>query len=267
MTDIAPRQDAIEKVLLEGDLSKLTVEDKLVYYNRVCESLGLNPLTQPFAYIRLNNKLQLYAKKDCADQLRKNNNISIRITERAIVDGVYEVTARATTPDGREDEDVGAVSVKGLSGDALANARMKATTKSKRRVTLSICGLGFLDELELETIPEAREQVPPQIVHHPAPKTEKSLEEKIADKERDWVHAGYCKPGWLLAEVRAWAARQGCDKPINSWPPELVATVGEHVKGVLKGILAKRMEPPSQAEKEEETVPAQDAQQHDEIPF
>jgi len=36
------------------------------------------------------------------------------------------------------------------------NALMKAVTKAKRRVTLSICGLGMLDETEVETIPSAR---------------------------------------------------------------------------------------------------------------
>src|SRR6202020_1247291 len=35
-------------------------------------------------------------------------------------------------------------------------AVMKAETKSKRRVTLSICGLGILDETEIETIPESK---------------------------------------------------------------------------------------------------------------
>src|SRR6202008_2665643 len=40
-------------------------------------------------------------------------------------------------------------------GEALGNALMKASTKAKRRATLSICGLGMLDETELETIPTA----------------------------------------------------------------------------------------------------------------
>ena len=31
---------------------------------------------------------------------------------------------------------------------------MKAETKAKRRVTLSICGLGMLDETEVETVPQ-----------------------------------------------------------------------------------------------------------------
>ena len=66
------------------------------------------------------------------------------------------VTARATTPDDRTDEAIGAVPLAGLRGEALANAFMKAETKSKRRVTLSICGLGFTDESEVDSIPGAQ---------------------------------------------------------------------------------------------------------------
>ena len=43
------------------------------------------------------------------------------------------------------------------------NAKLKAITKAKRRVTLSICGLGFLDETEIETIPTGVHSQPQQI--------------------------------------------------------------------------------------------------------
>ena len=43
------------------------------------------------------------------------------------------------------------------------NAKLKAITKAKRRVTLSICGLGFLDETEIETIPTRPHSQPAQI--------------------------------------------------------------------------------------------------------
>ena len=46
------------------------------------------------------------------------------------------------------------LSIGKLKGDVLCNAIMKAETKAKRRVTLSVCGLGFLDESEIETIPD-----------------------------------------------------------------------------------------------------------------
>jgi hypothetical protein len=146
----------IEEVLIGGDLSKLSAADRVSYYHAVCRSLGLNPLTKPFAYISLNGKTVLYALRDCTDQLRKINHVNITGLVREKIDDVYVVTASATMPDGRQDESIGAVSIGGLKGEALANAFMKAETKSKRRVTLSIVGLGWLDETETETIPSAQ---------------------------------------------------------------------------------------------------------------
>lgn len=146
----------LEKVLLEGDLSKLSEKECLIYYRKVCESLQLNPLTKPFEYLYLNGKKILYTRRDATDQLRKNHRLSIILPEKNYINGkLYQVTAQAKTPDGRTDESTGVVSIEGLSGDKLANALMKAETKAKRRVTLSICGLGFLDETEIETIPQA----------------------------------------------------------------------------------------------------------------
>jgi hypothetical protein len=155
---IQPKIDpqTLEKVLLKGDLASLNESQRISYYKSVCESVGLNPLTKPFEYISLNNKLTLYATKSCTDQLRMVHRISIAITARDMKDGVYIVTARASGPDGRHDESTGAVSVSHLKGDALANALMKAETKAKRRVTLSISGLAILDETEIETIPSAK---------------------------------------------------------------------------------------------------------------
>jgi hypothetical protein len=145
----------VETVLIGGDLSKLTPEQRLAYYSSVCKSLGLNALTKPFEFITLNNKLTLYARRDCTDQLRSIKGISIVITNRTTVNEVYIVTAQANEG-GRTDESTGAVSIKGLSGEMLANAMMKAETKAKRRVTLSIAGLGMLDEAEIESVPQAK---------------------------------------------------------------------------------------------------------------
>ena len=146
----------MERVLLAGDLSKLSAPDRLFYYTKVCESVGLNPLTRPFDYLTLNGKVVLYAKRDATDQLRKIHGVSVTIKARENIEGVYVVTANARDKTGREDESTGAVNIGGLKSDALANALMKAETKAKRRVTLSICGLGMLDETEIETIPMAR---------------------------------------------------------------------------------------------------------------
>jgi hypothetical protein len=150
------RAEAFEAALVGGDLSKLTTDERVHYYNRTCESLGLNPLTKPFSYLNLNGKLVLYALRDCTEQLRKIHRVSITIVSRdMLADDIYVVTARATLPDGRTDESTGVVSLAGLKGENRSNALMKAETKSKRRVTLSICGLGILDESEVSSIPNA----------------------------------------------------------------------------------------------------------------
>jgi hypothetical protein len=154
--------EVVEKVVIGGDLAGLNAAQRAEYYSAVCRSLGLNPLTKPFEYLNLNGKLRLYALRDCADQLRRLHGISIYIANRERLSDIYIVTARAKDRQGREDESTGAVTVGNLKGDALANALMKAETKAKRRVTLSIAGLGWLDETELETIPQSRPVTPPE---------------------------------------------------------------------------------------------------------
>ena len=150
----------MESVIAKGDLAKLTPDERVQYYQAVCKSLGINALTQPLSYITLNGKLTLYATRACTDQLRKIHNVSLEVVSRQLADDILTVRVKAHTPDGRVDEDLGAVPFPStLKGEAHANAVLKAVTKAKRRVTLSICGLGWLDETEVEAIPDA--QLPP----------------------------------------------------------------------------------------------------------
>jgi len=159
-----------ETAIVDGNLEKLQPSERLELVRRICAATGLTMETQPFQYLRLSGKLVLYARRDATDQLRRVHKVSIQIVSRETVGDVYIVTARATTADGRTDESTGAVSIKGLSGDALANATMKSETKAKRRVTLSICGLGMLDESEVETIHDAAPHAMQQIEARPAAK-------------------------------------------------------------------------------------------------
>lgn len=142
---------SIESALIRGDLSQLTVQDRILYYNKVCELVGLNPLTKPFDFIKMQGKEILYANKSCAEQLRKIHDISVTIMSREWISGMYIVTARAALGT-RVDESIGALEVGELKGEAKANAVMKCETKAKRRVTLSICGLGMLDQEEVESV-------------------------------------------------------------------------------------------------------------------
>jgi hypothetical protein len=147
--------EIIESVVIGGDLSKLDASQRVGYYRQVCQSLGLNPLTRPFDYITLNSKLTLYAKKDATDQLRRLHSVSIDDVDIRETDTQFIVKVKGHDKTGRTDVEVGVVNKSDMRGDA-ANAQMKAVTKGKRRLTLSLCGLGWLDETEVETIPDAR---------------------------------------------------------------------------------------------------------------
>ena len=76
---------SIESVLIQGDLSQLSQGERRSNYSRLCESLGFNSLTHPFAYIQLNGELKLYALQDATKQLRKIYNVSLRITSQKLV--------------------------------------------------------------------------------------------------------------------------------------------------------------------------------------
>ena len=156
LTTTKPIDAAImESVLLGGDLSNLTPEQRVSYYRNVCESVGLNPLTKPFDYMTLNGKLTLYAKKDATDQLRKINNVSIDDVDIVENETQFLVKVKGHDSTGRTDVEIGVVKKSDMQGN-LGNVQMKAVTKAKRRLTLSLCGLGWLDETEVETIRDAR---------------------------------------------------------------------------------------------------------------
>ena len=144
----------ISSVILSGDLSKLSATDKVQYFNGYCERLGLDPFTQPFQILRLQGKEILYLTRAGAQQLNKLHSVSHEIVSRNIHEAAstYEVIARASLPDGRHTESIGAVTIANLKGEAYCNALMKAETKAKRRATLDLLGLGLLDETEVASI-------------------------------------------------------------------------------------------------------------------
>jgi hypothetical protein len=158
MTESISKYEAgniLESVVIGGDLSKLSPEQRVMYYKQVCESIGLNPLTRPFDYITLNGKLTLYARKDATDQLRKIHGVSIDDVDITENPTHFIVKVKGHDSTGRSDVEIGVVAKTDMQGN-IGNAQMKAVTKGKRRLTLSLCGLGMLDETEVETIPDAR---------------------------------------------------------------------------------------------------------------
>ncbi|WP_179862915.1 hypothetical protein [Bacillus thuringiensis] len=152
-------QNIIDRLALNSDLSQLTEEEKRQYYYFVCRKYGLDPFTNPFAFIRFrdSNKLQLYARKNCSDQLRKIHGIDAKIVHRGQIETTVYVEVKVTDKSGRKDTAMGAVPIstedgRKLSPVQLAHALMTCETKAKRRATLSLCGLALMDETEVDTL-------------------------------------------------------------------------------------------------------------------
>lgn len=152
--------DEIHKIIITGNLISLTLKQRIKYYIDLCKELKLDPVSRPFEYILFNrnneNILVLYATKSCAEQLRARENISINIIETGVHDNMAVVRARATAPNGRTDEAIACVDLSGMTQKERANAIMKADTKAKRRVTLSICSLGMMADVEAADVPGAK---------------------------------------------------------------------------------------------------------------
>lgn len=153
-------QNIIDRLALNSDLSQLTEEEKRQYYYFVCRKYGLDPFTNPLAFIRFrdSNKLQLYARKNCSDQLRKIHGIDAEIVHRGQIEMAVYVEVKVTDKSGRKDTAMGAVPIstedgRKMSPVQLAHALMMCETKAKRRAKLSLCGLAMMEETEVDTLP------------------------------------------------------------------------------------------------------------------
>lgn len=153
---------ALAHVLGTGDLAQLTNEQRVGYYLDICQSLGLNPRTRPFDWIEFydpetkTKKLTLYPNKSCAEQLRRQHQISVRVVRRELIGGdtqepMFVVEVEGTTPTGRMGTASKYVPLSGmnrqtnqryrLTGERLANAYAKAETSAMRRLAFSMVGM------------------------------------------------------------------------------------------------------------------------------
>jgi hypothetical protein len=147
--------EIVTSLVLDGDIARLSGPQRVMYYVHRCQSLGIDPGEQPFQLIKLNGKLVLYPKKECAQALTRIHHLSVEIRSKEIdEDNIMTVCARAIDRDGQfvDDEGVLDLSIEGPK-IGLAQARMKCVTKAKRRAVLSKCGLGGTDA---EDVPGAR---------------------------------------------------------------------------------------------------------------
>ena len=170
--------DATRHAILNGgDLSALSVAQRDASCEARAKDLGLNPIGGPIqcmltTYQEQNpvtnkwekkHKLIAYATKGATDQLRTIHGVKIVRAEVNLSADMATVTVEGVLPDGRNDVEVGAVALADGAGTPLspslrANAVMKAMTKAKRRLTLSIIGAGLTDESELDPMTDDRDR-------------------------------------------------------------------------------------------------------------
>lgn len=140
-------------IIKTGDLGRLNDQQQLQYYVYECRRIGLDPASRPFAWIKLNGKLVLYADRRCGDMLSTKHGYSTEILEGPCLKkfgdaSVLYCRVKATMQNGRSVEDIGTLPVSDI-----VNGLMKCLSKAVRRATLRLAGWGGLDESELETIP------------------------------------------------------------------------------------------------------------------
>jgi hypothetical protein len=233
----------------------------------------LNPLTQPLAYITLNGKLTLYALRGATDQLRRIYKVSVETLTTDMRDGVYIVTCKVKDGEGRTDIATGAGAHGNLKGDALANMPMKIETKAKRRATLSIVGLGLLDELEIDTIPAAARQpvAAPVEIAAPAPPDHDPVTGETGPRALAVPMTGERK-NWVAWGQQFIAGIQSAESPeeLGRWTSlnnallsEMAAAAPRAHGSVVKAIatMEERLDVPAAEPTEMPRLPAKESQQ------
>lgn len=267
----------INEVLFKGDLKDLTQEQRLEFYHKTCDSMGLNPLTKPFVFVEMDypKRMTMAITKDGADQLRKIHGVSITKLEKCLDEskGIYSVTAYASDRHGRVDVSEGIVVIthplliydkksnsritnpnggKLLTGLEYANSLMKAESKAKTRVTKSIVGLCWLAEEEAEDIPtnderfiniEKNEAVVASD-YIPAIQLEKSTSEQLIKFNELIIklekNEAYVKKG--LSAMRVSCLEESTQSQMNTWINALESSLNKKIESGVNSNESKSMD-------------------------
>jgi hypothetical protein len=144
----------MSKLKIIHNLDGLTEEQINQYLRDISEHLGIDPDLNAFDVIRMDNRLQVYARRGTTDMLRKSMDIDV--TSIDLLDIPGSATFRATGRKGhaasnlsRQEIAIGSCAIAGLTGQKLSDAIMTAETRAGRRLTLKFTGLGILDVSEV----------------------------------------------------------------------------------------------------------------------
>lgn len=188
-------QKILANIVINGDLSGLSEREQVEYYNRMCAHVGIDPVSRPFEYMTIDGKKVLYATKSATEQIRKRDNVSVVEMTKNFYKKVVEVQVKVENREGRTDIATGVVPIhERMTPAQIANALMKAETKAKRRATLSIAGLGMIDESELDTI---RDKIQPS---ETLPPEKKSLANESGGIDKKFFALYEANKKWISTE-------------------------------------------------------------------
>jgi hypothetical protein len=156
-----------ERLVVNNDLSRLNPQERLQWYQAKCRIYGLDWRLAPFDYLALKTGLKLYLNALGADMLRKSQKISITEAHWEFIEALCVATVVGQTPDGRVDREIGVVSLRGVPPDGLADLPMKALTKAKRRLVISMGAMGTDEDIEMGNPPA--HLIPAKELHEPEP--------------------------------------------------------------------------------------------------
>lgn len=142
--------EKIETALMRSDFGALSHEQRAYILYKKCEAMGISIWLQPYTWGTIEGKLTPVPLKGLFQQLRENRGLVIDKIEEEFKDaaGIYIVRCYGHVGQ-RQDMGIGIVGVKGLTGDPLANAMMKAHCVPLSSEILTRTGFKFHDQLRI----------------------------------------------------------------------------------------------------------------------
>jgi hypothetical protein len=143
------------KLVIQHDLSKMSAEQLHQYLRDVSEFIGLDPDLNALDTIWMDNEqgpgksLVIYARRGTAEVLRNKLGINVTSLTDKMVNGSIVFTATGKNEIGRQEIATGSKHLGTLTGKALDDSIMTASTRAQRRLTMQFTSLGILDESEL----------------------------------------------------------------------------------------------------------------------
>jgi hypothetical protein len=139
---------AVVDATLTGNWGSLHQDHRIMFIKQLCETLEIPLVMNPFLFINARGKIVLYAPASAYQMIANRQGISTEIKSAQIDKDLmlFEVNARAIATNGRFADNMAAISLKGLSGEDYANAKMKCVTKAQRRAIKALVGLPIPDE-------------------------------------------------------------------------------------------------------------------------